>query len=464
MGAGYQPCACSNPHQVRQVLTREEFPAAVVVLDRISAAGNGQNPALTALETIRSLAPATQIVLLVEPGTDLATCCRAVSLGVAGFVELGSQDWQDALLERIAQAADRYLRSLQRDHEPARQAVFDETGFAGCSRAMAEVLAQAKRAAAISDVPVLIRGESGTGKQLLAEAIHRLDPKRSAKPFLCVNCAAISGTLADSALFGHKKGAFTGATEDRLGYFRAAHGGTVLLDEISELDLSLQPKLLRVLQESRVLPVGADREERVDVRVIAATNQPLEALVARGKFRLDLYQRLNVISLYLPPLRERREDIPHLFRFFLNKYASYYPRPITSVDPLVYDVLAEAIGQGNVRELENIVRQTLAFKDSGNRIDLSDLPRSVLKARAEPDPHEPDLLTELARAVSDLVRRGRMSLPQMVGRCERLILEQALRQPHRTHSELARALGITRRTLYNKLRKYNLPTRPDADR
>ncbi len=376
-------------------------------------------------------------------------------------MELGSDAWENALVDRLAQAADRYRAALQKNQVDDRQAVFDQTGFAAQSRAMAELLAQAKRAASISDVPVLIYGESGTGKQLLAEAIHRLDPKRSTRPFLCINCAAITGTLADSALFGHRKGAFTGATEERLGYFRAARGGTVLLDEIGELDRALQPKLLRVLQESRVLAVGADREEPVDVRVIAATNRALEAAVARNEFRLDLYQRLNVITLCLPPLRERCEDIPPLVRFFLTKYASYYPRKIKAVDPLVYEVFAESIGRGNVRELENVVRQILAFKQSGDRIDLTDLPKSLLRNRGKPSQQHGDVIAELARAVSELVRRGKMSLPEMLHECERLIIEEALTHSRTTHAELARSLGITRRTFYNKLRKHNLPTQPE---
>jgi len=202
----------------------------------------------------------------------------------------------------------------------------------------------------VSDAPVLICGESGTGKQLLAEAIHRMDPKRRSKPFLTVNCAAITGTLAESALFGHRKGSFTGATQDRPGYFQAANGGTLLLDEISELEKPLQPKLLRVLQEGRVLPVGDDIERPVDVRIVAACNRPLPILVESGEFRFDLYQRLNVIALVVPPLRDRPEDIPPLVQFFLRQYASYYRQPIESVDERVYEMLSRAIGSGNVRD------------------------------------------------------------------------------------------------------------------
>jgi transcriptional regulator with PAS, ATPase and Fis domain len=303
---------------------------------------------------------------------------------------------------------------------------------------------------------VLIYGESGTGKQLLAETIHRLDAKRGGHRFLSVNCAAISGTLADSALFGHVKGAFTGATEDRQGHFRAADGGTLLLDEIGELDLALQPKLLRVLQEGLVLPVGADEEVPVDVRVIAATNRRLAAMVAEGRFRLDLYQRLNVIVLEIPPLRERPEDIPALVQFFLKKYADYYHGSITHIDPRFYDELARRTLTGNVRELENVVRQVLAFKHGGDRIDLSDLAAVEAPAmpaaglRSELLPHE---LVEEGRR---LIEAGRVSLADFMDEVERRFLSEAMKTSNGTHVDLAKRLGLSRRTFYNKLRKHRL--------
>lgn len=322
---------------------------------------------------------------------------------------------------------------------------------------MAKLLFQAKRAAIISDAPILIDGESGTGKQLLAEAIHRMDPKRKKSPFLTVNCAAVTGTLAESALFGHRKGAFTGATEDRPGYFRAADRGTILLDEISELDKPLQPKLLRVLQEGCVLPVGDDVECKVDVRVIAACNRPLPVLVTKGEFRLDLYQRLNVISLTVPPLRDRPEDVPLLVQFFLRRYASYYPHSIESVDERVYEVLAQSIGSGNVRELENAVRQILAFKTAGTHIELSDIPPGLIEKQVA-SRAEAETVESLASVVVPIVRSGRMSLTEMLDEFEAMILREALARSSGTHAELARRLGLSRRTFYNKLRKYGLPT------
>ncbi len=379
-----------------------------------------------------------------------------MTLGVCGFV-----DWNDAradatLLERVQQALERYAATLEQCNELHRGHIFDETGIAGQSRLMADLLLQARRAAMISDAPVLIHGESGTGKQLIAEAIHRLDPKRKTHPFLSVNCAAIHGTLAESALFGHAKGAYTGATEARQGYFRAAGNGTLLLDEISELDRSLQPKLLRVLQEGRVLPVGSDAEVAVSARVIAASNRPLPALVENGEFRLDLYQRLNVISLSVPPLRDRPEDVPLLVQFFVRKYASYYPPGIREIDPRVFEVLARSIGSGNVRELENTVRQMLAFKTGGHRLDLADVPIHVIESRTNPAAQSDRIYAALASAVCWMIRDGRWTLQQMLDQFESLAIREAAAASTGTHEELARRLGITRRTLYNKFHRYGL--------
>lgn len=390
------------------------------------------------------------------PGTGLDACCQAVTLGVCGFVEWSEAGAEAALLERVEQAMDRYSAVLQEHAELQKGQIFDETGLAGQSRLMADLLLQARRAAMISDVPVLIHGESGTGKQLIAEAIHRLDPKRKTLPFLSVNCAAIHGALAESALFGHVRGAYTGATEARQGYFRAAGGGTLLLDEVSELEPALQPKLLRVLQDGKVLPVGADAEVDVRARVIAASNRALPALVESGAFRLDLYQRLNVISLYVPPLRDRAEDVPLLVQFFLRKYASYYAAGIGEVDPRVYDVLAQSIGSGNVRELENTVRQVLAFKTGGHRLELTDLPADLLERRRSAMGGNDQVFSALAGAVCWMIRDGRWTLQQMLDEFEHLAIREAVEASHGTHAELAERLGITRRTLYNKFRRYGL--------
>ncbi len=405
---------------------------------------------------MRRLSPTSQIVVVVSQGADLTTCCQAVISGATSFVEWTPRTPIDKVVDGLKHALERYEAALREGEDLHSRAIFDEAGIAGRSQIMAKLLFQAKRAALVSDAPVLICGESGTGKQLLAEAIHRMDPKRRSKPFLTVNCAAITGTLAESALFGHRKGSFTGATQDRPGYFQAANGGTLLLDEISELEKPLQPKLLRVLQEGRVLPVGDDVERAIDVRVVAACNRPLPVLVQTGDFRFDLYQRLNVIALVVPPLRDRPEDIPPLVQFFLRQYAGYYRQPIESVDERVYEVLSRTIGSGNVRELENAIRQILAFKVAGTRIELSDIPPILLQKQAVPD-QESEVIESLNSAVDAMLRGGRLTLGEMVEKFEAMILNEALSRSTVSHGELAQQLGLSRRTFYHKLRKHDLP-------
>jgi DNA-binding NtrC family response regulator len=417
------------------------------------------NDWLDLLQAIQRLSPLTQVVLIISDKIDLTTCCQAVAKGAASFVEWTEGDPIDRIVDRLSHAHKQYEAALQEGRDYHSHDIFEETGLTGQSLTMAKLLFQAKRAAVISDVPVLINGESGTGKQLLAEAIHRMDPKRKNKPFLSVNCSAITGSLAESALFGHCKGAFTGATEDRLGYFRAADGGTLLLDEISELEKPLQPKLLRVLQEGLVLPVGGDVERKADVRTIASSNRPLPALIEQGKFRIDLYQRLNVISLVLPPLRERIEDIPPLVQHFLKRYVSYYPQPIESVDDRVYEVLSRSIGSGNVRELENAVRQILVFKKAGNRIELSDIPPGLLVQQADYR-KEARVSDSLVSLVDTMVGSGRLTLTRILEEFEGMVLAEALARSNTNHTQLAKRLGLSRRTLYNKLRKYHLTNSP----
>lgn len=389
------------------------------------------------------------IVLLTPNGTSLEICCSAVKLGVAAFVDVDSADWIDRLDHAVDTLAVAPKAPTARKADP--KALLDAVGIMAVSPAMQDLIMQVYRGAQVSDATCLIHGESGTGKQLLAEAIHRLDPKRSKFTFIPVNCAAITGTLAESELFGHIRGAFSGATENRLGYFRTAHKGTIFLDEISELPMALQPKLLRVLQERQVLAVGADKEETIDVRVIAASNVSLQEKVAKGEFRLDLYQRLNVIHLTVPPLRQRSEDIPLLVSHFIRKYQHYCLQSIKDVDSRVYELLKNRLGHGNVRELENVIRQTLVFKTSGDRIELSDLPRYLFESDDAAPPKEL-IPTDVAAHLVNLIRDRRMTLRQAVDTFEKaLILQAAKASPQMSKVELAKALGLPRRTLYYKL-------------
>ncbi len=396
-----------------------------------------------------------KILLVINNSFELDTCSQAIDLGVCGFINFQDSDFDDFLSEQIDQIRLRVQRENEQGCFQNPPKILDQTGIATQSPVMFKLLSQAQRASGVCDAPIIIEGESGTGKQLLAEAVHKMDPKRSRAQFLSVNCASITGTLAESALFGHKKGAFTGATEDRQGYFRSANGGTLLLDEISELEHTLQPKLLRVLQEDRVLPVGDDREHPVDVRIIAASNKHLAQEVAEGRFRLDLYQRLNVIKLHIPPLRERLEDIPLLVQYFLKKYKHYYAQPIRSVDPSVYAVLRRAVGQGNVRELENIIRQSLVFKSGGSIFTAVDLPDYV-RAAALAGESSHQIPTDLANHIMKQLARGDLDFDLLMEQFEHQVLETAMKQLGLKGTRLAERLNINRRTLYHKLRKHHL--------
>jgi len=409
---------------------------------------------LQAAELIRQAQSSCQLLFLINQTLDLESCCQAVKLGAAGFIDISRDSLADELTERIEELFSRWREQRDQIRSFYQSGLLDQTGIATQSPNMLRLLAQARKAANVCDAPIIIEGETGTGKQLLAEAVHKMDPKRRHRPFISVNCAAITGTLAESALFGHRKGAFTGATEDRPGYFRAADGGTLMLDEISELEHFLQPKLLRVLQEGKVLPVGDDREYSIDVRVMAASNKPLAEQVVQDRFRLDLYQRLNVIKLRLPPLRERLEDIPLLVQYFLKKYGHYYREPIRQVEPAIYVILKRAVGQGNVRELENIIRQSLAFKNSGSILTVADLPEQVRQSATTDESRI--MPAELAENIIHMLQTGPVDLGRLVERYERQILRTAISDLGLRGTRLSVHLNLNRRTLYHKLRKYDL--------
>ncbi|MBN2211581.1 MAG: sigma-54-dependent Fis family transcriptional regulator [Sedimentisphaerales bacterium] len=423
-------------------------PAVLLVAGNIPTKNpNTPTPELIeSLQRFRQNNPACYIIYLAEGDLSVHQTCSLINAGVNAIINCQLPDAPQRLDEHLGQGL-LWRRQQQKD----KSLNFDDHQLIGRSEIFQRVIAQAHRAALVSDAPVLIYGESGTGKQRLAELIHQFDEKRSTYPLVCVNCAAITGSLAESELFGHCKGAFTGATHDRPGYLRSAHQGTVMLDEVSELTPGLQSKLLRFLQENLVRPVGSDREFTVDVRIIAATNRRLDQMVADGKFRLDLYHRLNVIYLETPPLRQRTEDIPILFKAFLRKYAHYCRESIEDVDPVVYDIIRRNLGRGNIRELENIVRQTLAFKDHGRRIEPTDLPGHLLR-RPEHDLSSPAVIPD---DLIDQLAQGSRRLHDAVNDFEKTMLARLIKRcPNR--QQLAQRLGITRRTLYNKLRQYHL--------
>ncbi len=452
------PLIVPNWSEFDQALKAHELSMVLFVLKqgrtRNEGADSAQfNQVISRFPRIRGIHANTQIILLTVCNLSIEQNCQAAMHGASAILNTNAPDFRQNLLQYLDDCHERYLDLTFNSKSILDENDQEQLNLYGSSRALVDVVTMARKAAKVSDAPVIITGESGTGKQRLAEIIHRFDEKRSRHPFVCVNCAAITGSLAESELFGHAKGAFTGATEDRRGYFRFADGGTIMLDEIGELPLALQPKILRVAQEGLVLPVGSDREYPVDVRIIAATHRNLEDMIHKGEFRLDLYQRLNVIHLKVPPLRQRTEDIPVLFQSFLKKYSHYCACEISDVDPVVYEVLAKSIGSGNVRELENLVRQILVFKDRGHRIEVSDLPHEVI--RRSMVKHDAQMKVIVSDDTIDALSTGSKSLAEVVEEYEKYMLARLVERGY-SQTDIADNLGITRRTLYNKLQKYDL--------
>jgi len=313
----------------------------------------------------------------------------------------------------------------------------------GTSPAMQQVFRRMEKIVH-TDSTILILGESGTGKELVAKAIHFNSPRKD-KPYVAINCGAIPSELLESELFGHIKGSFTGAVADKAGKFEVANGGTVFLDEIGTMPLHLQSKMLRVLQEQEIERVGSSRPVKLNVRVISATNANLEEEVRRGRFRDDLFYRLNVIPILLPPLRERREDISILIRHFLQKICPEMHRPIMNVSPAAMRAMEAYDWPGNVREMENVIERTVALTD-GEVIQPSDLPDGI--GRIASDGH----LDLYAPRVTD---EG-IDMPQVVEGIERRLIGEALELGRGVKARAARLLGINRTTLVEKIKRLEM--------
>ncbi|HBH02934.1 MAG TPA: two-component system response regulator [Candidatus Rokubacteria bacterium] len=391
-------------------------------------------PGLSGLEltqAARAVNPEVAVVLMTAYGT-IEHAVAAIKAGATDYLTKPLN--LDELLHRLGQVRDHQrLLGENRELRAALQERHRVEGILGESGRMQEVLSLVRRVAA-SDATVLIRGESGTGKELIAKAIHYAS-RRAEGPLVRVNCAALPETLLESELFGHEKGAFTGAQATRRGRFELAHGGSLFLDEIGDLPPHLQVKLLRVLQEREIERVGSSRPIPVDVRLLAATHRDLEALVKAGSFREDLYYRINVVTLAVPPLRERREDIPLLLDHFLSKFARANGKTIRGLTREARDTLLRYDYPGNVRELENLMERAVVLTRD-EVIGRADLPLSVRDA--EPESGE---ATGLPAAVEGLERR---------------MIRDALARADGVQTRAAELLGISERVLRYKLRKYGL--------
>lgn len=390
---------------------------------------------LQALSEIRSFNPAIPIIIMTAY-SSVETAVEALKKGAYDYLSK-PLDF-DELELAIGRAMDHTRLKEENRALKERLGVGFNTGdIIGRSRVMVELL-ETVALVAPTEATVLITGESGTGKELIASAIHLNSPRRE-NPFIQLNCAAITETLLESELFGHEKGAFTGADRRREGRFRLAHSGSIFLDEVSEMSVAMQAKLLRVLQEKEIQRVGGEEVLRVDVRVMAATNRDLKAEIKGGRFREDLYYRLNVVTLAVPALRERREDIPLLAQHFLNTFAEKNRKQIKGFTPQAMDRLVRYDWPGNVRELMNAVERGVILC-RGDYVSEMDFPLSVSDVLApEQEPVREELLADLP-----------------LEEVEKVTILKTLESAGGNKSETARRLGITRRTLHKKLKKYGV--------
>ncbi len=352
-------------------------------------------------------------------------------------------------IDEVAVVIERALEARRLRVDNRRLAAEQTLGrrIIGASRPMRRLLEATQRVAS-RDVTVLVRGETGTGKEFVAELLHAQSP-RSSKPLVRFNCAALPAELADAELFGHVRGAFTGAVATRPGYFLQANGGTLILDEVGELPPAIQAKLLRALQEGEIQPVGSGRIDKLDVRVVASTNRDLAADVKAGSFREDLYYRIAVVELVVPPLRDRKDDIPALAEEFARRYGERFGLGAIALEPSLIDALVRTEWPGNVRQLENTIAR-LAALSSGGVIGLADFRAAELGTLS------PSALPEASDADPPPDARNGPSLKEQVEAFERGLVARALDSTGGNQSEAARRLGVSRVTLIDKMKKYAL--------
>jgi two-component system response regulator PilR (NtrC family) len=436
--AGHEVVEAADVTVANDVIESAPVPFDLVVTDLIMPGGSG----LDVLRAARARSPETQ-VLVVTAHATVETAVEAMRLGAYGYVEkpldlaTARAHVERALEKRALLRDNEQLKALSRS---ARLGLPGDVMLVGRSPALASALDLVRRVAG-SKANVLITGESGTGKEVFARALHSLSD-RSSRPMLVVNCGALPGELLESELFGHEKGAFTSAHARREGLFREANSGTLFLDEIGELPLPLQVKLLRVLQEKRVRAVGSSHEVAVDVRIVAATNRDLEAEVKAGRFRQDLFYRLNVLRIALPSLRERSEDIPLLAEHFRARFSSEHGRQFLAFSPDALAALVRYPFPGNVRELENAVERAVALAPSA-MIEARDLPAEIVGhvADAEASAVLPDEGINLEKYLEDV---------------ERTLLTQALNRSNGVRTKAAALLGLSFRSFRYRLAKMGL--------
>jgi len=423
--SGHQVATAGSGEEALELVRIQLFEAALIDL---------RMPGMDGIELLRELKrhdPAIEVVMITGDPT-VSTAVQALKEGAYDYITKPFDlDEVKHLMNRVMER-----RFLSREVHVLRTRLGEQLTareLVGVSPQMTRVKELVARVA-VTDSPILVEGESGTGKELVAASIHRLSV-RSRGPFIPVNCGAIPGELMESEFFGHVRGAFSGAVADTLGLFRSSHGGTIFLDEVAELPPVLQVKLLRVLQEKEIRPVGATKTYTVDVRVVAATNRRLEEALQDGSFRQDLFYRLNVVRITIPPLRERKPDIPPLVTHFLRQFNQRFDRSVKGVAPDAMAALLAYGFPGNARELENLIERAFAL-GMREQITLADLPALSTAAPAPP----PLVSTELPT----------------LAQAERELILRALQRHNNDRDQAARALGISRRTIYRRLKEYGI--------
>ena len=425
--AGHEVTAVGTPKEALEVI-RETAPRLMLMDMNFSLATDGEE-GLTLLRQVKLFCPQVPVILMTAWGS-IQLAVKGMQAGAFDFV---TKPWNNvALMQRIETALELNGKQKKEEEVSNAQDDFDRSHIIGKSKALMDVLATIQRISR-TNASVLITGESGTGKELIAEAVHR-NSSRAKKPFVKVNLGGISQSLFESEMFGHKKGAFTDASSDRVGRFELADKGTIFLDEIGDLDLSCQVKLLRVLQEQTFEVLGDSRPRKVDIRVVSATNADLRQMVQAHTFREDLFYRINLITVHLPALRERKEDIPLLARHFADLQCKQNRLPQVDFTPEAMEYLKSLPYPGNIRELKNLVERTLLVS-AKDTLDAEDF-----KAQN----HQP--MESTTQTLSGL------TLEEL----ERQRILQALEQYDNNLSQVASALGLSRPALYRRLEKHNI--------
>ncbi|MGD0280726.1 MAG: sigma-54 dependent transcriptional regulator [Dissulfurispiraceae bacterium] len=423
---GYSVAAANSGEQALEKLKEEHFDVVLTDLKM------GQTDGMAVLEKTRETSPSTAVIMMTA-FASVESAIEAMKKGAADYIVKPFHNEEIKLtIRRILEQKRLVTENIALKQQISQRLTHKDV--VASSASMLKIFDTIEKVS-LTKSNILILGESGTGKGLIAEIIHSNSPRRG-EPFISINCSAIPEGLLESELFGYRKGAFTGAVSDKIGLIPLAHKGTFFLDEIGDMPVALQSKLLKVLETGEVSPLGDTKPRLVDVRIIAATNADIENKIAEGKFRKDLYWRLNVIEIKVPPLRERKDDVELLCRHFTGKFAGEHNKNVSGIDSQALAVLIDYSWPGNVRELSNVIERSVVLAE-GMHITLDDLPDRLKKTDHGQDQETSPLKAHL-------------------GECERSLIVKAYVDHNKNKDETAKSLGVDLATLYRKLKKYGI--------